>query len=213
MARELFPHKKPGDSLAAEHVNNLSQVAKRFSRLFPGTNQSGIHSDSMVSIATMPPFTQYTLRVSDTTVDDEDTEDSGLYLVEPRWYNFVSEEWETDEGNAWLLDTTEFPTYLFVGDKIPGYWSDQRSAFIPLWVPQRFRAVVTEPSGINPDSTGSVVIWRASAQTTRGPEDAWFKWLYAEDELPPGQRVVIQYYADELDGVGAWIIEIPWCAA
>ena len=133
--REIFPQKRKGDSLGAGHVNRLSDVATRFSRSRPGTNQYGRHSDGGFYSASLSPGLQLPLIVSalsTTAVTGvTDANDSGYYLVKQRYYNFDTNAWVTDDSGQWVLDATEGSGELLaVGDKVTGFWTDQRGAFL-----------------------------------------------------------------------------------
>ena len=133
--REDFPIKSKGDALGAGHVNRLSSVARRFSRSRPGNNQYGRHSDGGFYSSSLSPGLQLPLIVSalsTTAVTGvADADDSGYYLVKQRYYDFDTSAWVTDDSGQWIIDATEGSgEQLAVGDKITGFWTDQRGAFM-----------------------------------------------------------------------------------
>lgn len=130
--RENFPKKKDGDNLSPRHVNQLSDVASRFGKLWNGGFLSINQGESSVSIGGFPPWQQFVLEITNTQINDDDETDSGLYLVKFRFYNHTDEEWATDDGE-YELDGTEFDlTELQKGEKVIGFWHAQRGMFVPI---------------------------------------------------------------------------------
>jgi len=128
---ENFPSKKPGDALSARHINDLGRVFGRLSRI-SGTNQDIRQSGSTISVASSIPWEQHIVIISNLKINAGDTDDSGLYLVQIRYYSFDDAEWKTDDSKEWILDTTSFTVIYKVGDKVVAYWDELRGAYVPM---------------------------------------------------------------------------------
>lgn len=122
--REIFPDKKPGDSLEASHVNALNKVARRLSGM-PGSNLAGF-SGPFSAVANLEPVVQWPLRV----VQDEDGLSAPEYQVAVRYY--TGSAWATDSDNLFVLDASESGQTFSVGDNLMGLWNGQRQAFMPV---------------------------------------------------------------------------------
>lgn len=128
---EQFPEQKPGDPWpSARHINKLSSVFGRLGRISGGSNQNIRHGESSISISSNPPWTQHVVIISNKQINDDDTEDSGLYLIKFRWYSNDNAEWKTDD-KEWELDANDFDRSLEVGDKLVAFWDRQRGMFVP----------------------------------------------------------------------------------
>lgn len=131
--RDKFPRKKPGDSLEADHVNRLGDVARRVGNSRPGSFGFGRHTDSFHSFSNKAPWIQYVLIVTSNRIDDDDPVGSGLYLGKVRWHDHVSEVWRTDDDETpYEIDASDLGLALSVGDKLTCWWNAQRSMFIPI---------------------------------------------------------------------------------
>lgn len=73
---------------------------------------------------------------------------------------------------------------------------------------KRYKAVIIQTGGIAPGEHGEVQIYQGGLPVEGWTEDAYLDWLYTSTGLPAGQKVIIQYYADEEH----YTIEIPWCS-
>jgi len=40
---------------------------------------------------------------------------------------------------------------------------------------------------------------------------ASWHWIYGDEDLAEDDPVIIQWYPDLDDGVGRYVIELPWC--
>jgi hypothetical protein len=129
--RDKFPHKKPGDSLEADHVNRLSDVARRVGNFQPGSNLFGQHNDSTLSGSVESPWEQHTLEITSNTIDDDDASDSGMFLGRVRWYDSTEEIWKTDNDD-YEIDASDLDMTIAVGMRLTCWWNDQRSMYIPV---------------------------------------------------------------------------------
>lgn len=140
--REKLSRKRVGQRLSASHVNKVTDVARRYSKLGICPNLRVHQSAHIVAINGPAPFTQYVLMVHDKQIDEDDEEDSGLYKVRVRYYDHANERWRTDEDTEYQLDGTEFGmTDLEEDDIVVGFWHAQRGMFIPTSVAETIRAV------------------------------------------------------------------------
>ncbi len=136
--KEIFPKKKSGDPLPThtEH-NKLTSTVQRLANQLPGSNLSGIHANSFSNVIGHNPWQQFVAIISNTKIDEEDTDDSGLYLCTTRFYDHIEtgdEKWKS-RSKEWLLDASDLGALLFVDDKLAVWWNQQRRAFIPCAVP------------------------------------------------------------------------------
>jgi len=134
--REEFPRKKIGDSLSARHVNEMSDVTRRFGRMTPGSYLRGVHTRHYVSLSGLEPFQQFTFLIAS-------DEGDGLYKGRIRWYDTEVSSWkptveDMDEESAsydpeeWNIDAGNLGLKLFVNDLVVCYWDQQRGMFVPV---------------------------------------------------------------------------------
>lgn len=134
--REKFPEKKAGDSLSHGHVNDLSDVSRRFAGFRTGPGLHVHHGKSFVGIAADPALMQYIIEISNTKIVWDDEDDSGLYLGKVCYYSATDGEWRT-EDKEWEVDGGVFDlTNLQVGNRIVCFWHSQRGMFVPASSPQ-----------------------------------------------------------------------------
>ena len=137
--REEFPRKKIGDSLSARHVNEMSDVARRFGRMTPGSYLRGVHTRHYVSLSGLEPFQQFTFLIAS-------DEGDGLYKGRTRWYDTDNTDWEPDvsdlddesasyDPEEWNIDAGNIGIGLSVGDYVVCYWDQQRGMFVPVAPP------------------------------------------------------------------------------
>ncbi len=209
--RETFPHKQPGDSLEAAHVNQLSAVARRFATLKCGSYLRSRHGDSFTSIASPPPFMQGRFVV----VNDDDAAD-GLYGIQPRYYSRTDEEWITDSDDTIRdLDCSAFSALarLLVNEEVTAYWDEQRGMYLPISVPLVRKATALEI--INPESSGLARVLNAGAATQWTPR-AWLNHMHNDTPILSGLDILIQFFVDEIDTAtpaprGKWIVTNAEC--
>lgn len=194
--RELFPFKKPGDSLEAEHVNNLSEVARRSSGQFSGTNLAGINGPFQGQVA-FPAFQQHQVIVTEIT-------SATLYKVRYRYYDHQASEWKTKEdSNEFVLDSSEAGSAFAVDQKVTAYWHGQRRAFIPLAgqgvVLKRGKATTT----VQPGATATIIVYNSAGQATEERlEDVRHDWITSGYAIQPSHELFIGLFSDE----GVWRI-------
>ncbi len=136
--KETFPDKKRGEHL--HHENDWNKIARTVQRLanqLPGTNLSSIHMGSFSGTIGHNPWNQFVATISSTKIDEEDTDDSGLYFCKIRFYDHTEtgdEKWKSRE-KEWLLDASDLGATLIVDDKLAVWWNQQRRAFVPCAIP------------------------------------------------------------------------------
>ena len=86
--RETFPHKKPGDSLGAQHVNDLGAVARRVGISGAGSNLSGQQGGSFVSTASTAAWMQASVIIT-----REHETDTSIFWCKVRYYDFANTVW------------------------------------------------------------------------------------------------------------------------
>ena len=188
--RETFPHKKPGDSLSADHINRLSNSANKFEGKVPSRGSSGINSGGVFYENHPTKFRQYCIEITNRKNNADDTETSGLYLGKIRYYSFDDSEWKSSDAE-WEVDSRDTFMRFEVADdatnraghRIQAYWDDQRAAFIPIarvWPPQERKVVISESGGIAAGASGIVSIWVNDAVSDPlETAEAWFNWMAA----------------------------------
>lgn len=147
---ERFGKKYPGDSLSAEHINLLTELAEKLAmRTVPANLAHDIGGHG----SPFPPFQQRTFIIvssEDDDTDDADDESSysssssssvesstgalgSIYSIRPRYFDHSSGLWATDEeSNVFELDTRDLGVEFSVGDTLVAYWDPQRVAWIPV---------------------------------------------------------------------------------
>jgi hypothetical protein len=151
--REVLPRKQAGDTLSARHVNMLSDsVVGRGLDGSTGVGAPSFHSGNSVHTAPQSKGSLFRLVVSNSKINDDDADDSGLYLGQLRWYSHDGEEWKTDDedqGQTWEIDARDVCPLLAVGEIICCYWDAQRGMFVPIESPLRRFELKTalEPGG------------------------------------------------------------------
>ena len=199
--REVFPTKRPGDSLSAEHINKLSSVCRRLAVGSPGSYSSGT-GHSVPGRAGLPPFVENTVEVV------EETEDF-LYLVRPRYYDHQSEEWSTDDkAGPFEMDAREFEGVYNVGAKVVAYWDQQRIAFIPTGVVSQAVHKIGKAYGsiAAGSTTGSVKIWEYDSdagelvETDEILTEVYHDWCTNDVAINDDDEVILGWFAAE----GIW---------
>ncbi len=134
---EKFPTKKPGDSLEAQHVNDLSGEARSVAGFSVSGGLSMSRGKNFISIHGPPRWKQYVFEISNLKVNDDDTDDSGMYLGKVRYFEFsetkYTGEWKTDDEQEWELDASGLGVSFSVGDKLVAWWDAQRGMFVPCF--------------------------------------------------------------------------------
>lgn len=127
--RKRFPHKSPGDSLGAEHVNDLSAVARALSAGFMGSGVNGMFSSIGVGSASRPEMLLGPWIV--TSLPATSTPD--IYGIKPRFYNDETDAWTTfTESPEFDLDGTCLNTAHAIDDVILVVWDEKRTMFVPV---------------------------------------------------------------------------------
>ena len=130
---ELFPHKEPGDDLEADHVNRLSDVARKVS---DGT-ETGYTINEGGKSAGLMPFIQRPMVVTGRGCDfDGDGSVSAaeqrLFEVRPRYYDPFDDTWRTDlDAGPYCLDPEAVDISVEVDDVVVAYYDPQSGRFIP----------------------------------------------------------------------------------
>ncbi len=123
--KETFPDKKRGEKLHHENDwNKISRTVQRLANQLSGSNLSSIHMGSFSGVIGHNPWQQFVATVSSTKIDDEDTDDSGLYFCKIRFYDHTEtgdDKWKSRE-KEWLLDATDLGATLIVDDKLAVWW-------------------------------------------------------------------------------------------
>ncbi len=196
--RETFPKKNRGDSLTHQHVNDLSSVARRFSDFRVSGGLSLNHGESFVSLSTLPPFTQYILEVSNTKINDEDTDDSGFYLGKVRYYSASDSEWNTNDDREWEVDVSGVSYELRVGDIIVAWWDEQRGMFTPtVGIQSAFRGVLD--GALDAGDFAVVSLWKFDGIDADMEIDVtaydWF--LGGGESIDAGTKVIVTWFPND----------------
>ena len=131
---EPFPRKKPGDDLEAEHVNRLSEIARKVS---DGTETGYVVSEGGRSAGLMP-FIQRPMVVTaeECDLDGDGTvpaAEQGRDEVRPRYYDQGDDTWKTDmDAGPYCLDTDAASILVEVDDIIVAFYDPQSGRFIPV---------------------------------------------------------------------------------
>jgi hypothetical protein len=84
-----------------------------------------------------------------------------------------------------------------------------------LWVidhPTILKGVVTESGGIAFGTTGEVTIWQNGAEADPvWTEQAAINWMHNDQNLNENDQVIIQWFQDELDGLGQYVVTNSQC--
>jgi len=128
---ENFPRKYPGDSISARHINDLGSVLARVGRL-GGVGQDVRQNSSALSVSAALPWQQEIFIITNTKINATDADDSGLYLAKMRWYSFDDEEWKTNDGQEYEIDTTECENEYKVNDKLVAYFDEKRGMWVSV---------------------------------------------------------------------------------
>lgn len=137
MPKESFPVKKPGDSLAAAHINDLGRVVTSLS----GGNQgSGLQGTSgwITGVAgSIGPFFRNAKIKQETDTD-------GVFGVWLQYWDEVNEKWKWDESDDLFMDArcftldpstgTQRAPALVYGDLLTARYCSQRG----MWLPCQF---------------------------------------------------------------------------
>ena len=181
--REEFPRKKIGDSLSARHVNEMSDVARRFGRMTPGSYLRGVHTRHYVSLSGLEPFQQFTFLIAS-------DEGDGLYKGRIRWYDTDNTDWEPDASDLddesasydpeeWNIDAGNIGIGLSVGDYVICYWDQQRGMFVPVGNSSFVVGfTLTEDMGETAAGEASATIhktWDSATESYTGNEDGVVK--------------------------------------
>lgn len=130
--RETFPHKSKGDTLSADHINRLSDVARR---LASGQTGSYLYGNDQ-QLAGPIPFIQRLMIVTEVPFDaayEGCNDDTTLYKVKPRYYDHDAAEWKTDDDSEDVcLDADAVGLIYQVNDVVTAWYDPQRGAYIPL---------------------------------------------------------------------------------
>ena len=142
---ERFTKIEAGSPISAsKHMNPLMAVAGRYAHRRPGSYQIGTHNSHNVSESPLVPDYMTFVEIVDFKIDENDTEESGLFLVYERYYKPAENEdeegeWMTNDqaDRKFLLDATETPNHLLLlpKDKVPAYWNQQRGSFVSMFIP------------------------------------------------------------------------------
>lgn len=149
MGKEIFPVVKPGDTLTAQHVNRLSDVARR---VISYGASGGLMASGAGFTAPPPSVMRYvivTRKLTPEPVPEDSSASSSSsssssgsdthgwdcetaeYQCQPRYFDFDDGEWKTDEEeNEYCLDDSEFGNTLSVGDVVEARWDVQRGMFV-----------------------------------------------------------------------------------
>ena len=119
--KEIFPHKNKGDFLTADHVNRLSEVARRFAE---GRPASGLYGQDGTAIGP-GEFHQKVVEV-------DSGNDDGTYEIWLRYYDVDTEDWERDDRQTYTIDPTSVGVDLQIGQVLSAWWHNQRGMYIPL---------------------------------------------------------------------------------
>lgn len=133
--RETFPHKSKGDTLSADHINRLSDVARR---LASGQTGSYLYGNDQ-QLAGPIPFIQRLMIVTEVPFPDEydgcDGNDDA-YKCKPIYYDHDTKEWKTnDDAEDSCLDADVLGAIFQTGQKLTAWYDPQRGAYIPLSFP------------------------------------------------------------------------------
>ena len=109
---DRFPEKKKGESLGHEHVNALSDAARRIEGSKPGSFLLGRRGGSIHGESGFAPWQQFAFLVTS-------DEGSGLYKGKVRWYSHSSEEWQ-EHDKEWDMDANG----LDLSPSVTISWSD-----------------------------------------------------------------------------------------
>lgn len=213
--REKFPKKRPGDSLPARHVNELSRVARRLSDRV-GNSGVGALSTNYGAVAVPQPWRQRLVIVTEVRGDD-------LYYVQQRFYDHYNTQWRTDNLiNEWEMDASDYEDLTFeVDDKVVAYWDAQRGMFIPIccapeadkmWCAEFCECVLTNPAEGN----------RCCLYRGRVKRFSTSDGEYTQDTVCDPQREIRSAFImtdcdlGNIDGLFGWVrlvqdaIEITW---
>ena len=73
------------------------------------------------------------------------------------------------------------------------------------------KAIVTESGGIAYDSSGEVEIQTNDSGTTDDRVTAHLNWMHGNQSISESKECVIEWFADEDDGDGQWVIVSAEC--
>lgn len=226
--REDFHNKSPGNALTANDINRLNRVSRRMARVSFGQQMKATQTGDLLAINGNRAWIQCRMLIK-----SEIDRKARTYDAEIRYYDKAVEQtvsaskvpdvWKTyTPEKLWELDALNigqgYGPRLWPGDTVPAYWDAQRRMFVAISVPMRRKAITDV--AILANGFGQVTFYINQASTT-WKEDAWLNWLYTSDGLDANQRVIVQWYPDEIDAnqttiagasvYGKWVIEVPWC--
>lgn len=125
--RERYPPVQRGQLPTRQHFNGISSIAQRFAGVGKGM-RFGRHGESFVSFGDLPPWSQFTFEITETSVDGEDD----FYLGKIMWYSHDDSEWKDTETKEWPIDVGGLEGFTFAeGDRVVCFWDEQRGNFIP----------------------------------------------------------------------------------
>lgn len=132
--RDRYPPIKPGTFPTRQHFNSVSQTAQRLGAMHFGKSLS-LHGHSFSSFDTLFQGAQFTFEITNTKVDDDDTDTSGKYLGKIIRYSHDDSEWKDefgDDSKEWEIDGSG-TTHSIMGEneRVTAYWNEQRGMFIP----------------------------------------------------------------------------------
>ena len=196
MAYENFPDKKRGDSLSANHINNLNSVSRRAARMLGGGGSSRHMSYGSTGLNTFDP-----MLVKITEIEDEE---EFQYKGKIRYYNFQDSEW-ADSTEEFQIDGKESAITLTEGSKVVCFYHSQRDRLIPIGATAiQTMKIGKTTTNIVAGGSGPVEIWRKpntqSAPAKVTPTEtigAHNDWLHDNRELARDVEVILGYFADE----------------
>ncbi len=105
-----FPTKKKGDGLSHQHVNALSDAARKITDPIKSTDPS--------------PWQQHTFKIISSST-------SGIFQGQIRYYSHSGSEW-LEKTREWDVDTNGLDIDVVIGDFLTAWWDGQRAMYIPI---------------------------------------------------------------------------------
>jgi hypothetical protein len=116
----------------------------------------------------LSPWAQVTLQITNTKVDDNDTDTSGMYLGKMIHYAHSDAEWKDTKVKEWEIDGsgTTFPI-MGEDERVSCFWDIQRGMFVPM-APQFLQGIC-----LNENHPGRGVLFDVHIGVRNKSDNGW----------------------------------------